>query len=447
LVPCRSYRHGKKRPQAGSFSKNSWFASWSASAQRLLKPWFDWNTQCAGHCVNRERFAMSKVLNIDVIKFVLQRQNELLAMLLLQCCFRALENDKRCLRLLLTYPNPPPTGLTPEQFAARGPFYLFMLVPEVARELERIARWLSDAIERKESWIGRTDKSGRVTRFLRIKTLADALALCEEDEERLRRARVKKHDLAEGNSPRHVSVTRRFEDGSFAVELKTASALRWEGRQMRHCLGNARYASRMRAGVEFFSLRDANGRPHVTLEVVDDRVIQCRGRANSNPFPSYGKKLEWLGAAMGWNWRDLGVTRDPDLLEQFQIDQMLIDGDVMLTDAMLPLARTLHVNGTFKAVGVDSLTTLPSVMKVQGDLILRRCRYLHHMPHRLYVDGNALIEDCRLVRRLATNFFAGGSLVVTKCPQIKLDPSRTVVGGTLVVRRRPRAGNTRANGT
>ncbi len=216
---------------------------------------------------------------------------------------------------------------------------------------------------------------------------------------------------------------------------------------MQHCLGNPRYARRMRAGVEFFSLRDANGQPHVTLEIVEGRVIQCRGRANSNPFPSYGKKLESLSAAMGWDWRGFGLSRDPDLLEQFQLDQILFDGDVTVSDAMLPLARTLYVNGTFKAVGVDRLTTLPSFMRVQGDLILRRCSNLQHMPHWLHVEGNALIEECSLVRQLATNFSSGGSLVVTKCPQIQLDPSRTVVGGTLVVRRRPRAGNTRASGT
>jgi PcfJ-like protein len=390
---------------------------------------------------------MAKVLNIEVIKFVLKRQNNLLETLMMQCCYRALEHDPRCLRPVLTCPDPPPAGLTPEQFAARGPYYEFMLVPEAARDLERIDRWLSDALERKESWIEKADKSGRITRFLKIKTLADALALCAEDEERLRRARAKKHDLAEGNSPRHVNVTRRFEDGCFAVELKTPSALRWEGRQMRHCLGNARYARRMRAGVEFFSIRDANGRPHVTLEVAEGRVIQCKGRANSNPFPSYGEKLEWLGTAMGWDWRGYGFSLDPELLDQFHLDQMLFDGDVTVSDGMLPLARTLYVNGTFKAVGVDRLTTLPSVMRIQGDLILRRCSNLRHMPHWLHVEGNALIEECTLVRQLATNFSAGGSLMVAKCPQVQIDPSRTVVGGTLVVRRRPRGGNSRASGT
>jgi hypothetical protein len=390
---------------------------------------------------------VSRVLNTVAIKSILKRKNASLETLMMQCCFRALEHDPRCLQPVLTCPDPPPAGLTPEQFAKRGPFYQFKRVPEVERDLDRIERWLGDALERKERWIEKTDKNGRITRFYSIRTLADALALCAEDEKLLRRARAKKQDLAEGNSPRHVNVTRRFDDGSFAVELKTPSALRWEGRRMQHCLGNPRYARRMRAGVEFYSIRDANGQPHVTLEVVEGRVIQCKGRANSNPFPSYAEKLEWLGTAMGWDWHGYRFLLDPGLLDQFQLDQMLFDGDVTVSDCMLPLARTLYVNGTFKAVGVDRLTTLPSVMRIQGDLILRRCSNLRHMPQWLRVEGDALIEECALVRQLATNFSAGGSLMVTKCPQVQIDPSRTVVGGTLVVRRRPRGGNSRASGT
>ncbi len=108
---------------------------------------------------------VSKVLNTVAIKFFLKRKNASLETLMMQCCFRALEHDPRCLQPVLTYPDPPPAGLTPEQFAKRGPFYLFKRVPEVERDLDRIDRWLSDALGRKERWIERTDKSGRITRF------------------------------------------------------------------------------------------------------------------------------------------------------------------------------------------------------------------------------------------------------------------------------------------
>jgi PcfJ-like protein len=390
---------------------------------------------------------MSKVLNPHLIKSTLKRRNARHGMLMRQTCFRPLEHDKRCLRLVSTYPNPPPAELTPEEFAAGGPYYEFILVPEVAQILERIDRWLRGAIERKESWIEKKDSDGRVTRLRNVKTLEDALALCEQDGDRLRRAWLIRRDLAHGNNPRHVNIAQRFDDGGFAVELKTPSALRWEARHMRHCLSNATYARRLRMGdVAYFSIRDPKGRPRVTLEVIGGCVTQCRGRANSDPFASYSSKIACLADAMGWDGSD-HQPEEPRQLERFDLDQMVFDTDVTLSDRMLPLARMLHVNGTLEAVDLDGLTSLPAVMRIRGDLILRRCNNLRHMPRWLHVEGNAHIEECGSVTELGTNFYAGGSLVVRDCPQIRLNAQHAIVGRTLVVRRTPGANVPRAAGS
>ncbi len=391
---------------------------------------------------------MPRILNNNAIRSTLKRRNNQLGTLMLQCCYRPLEQDKRCLREVTTYPDPPPAKLTREQFAAGGPYYEFVMSPEVEQILQRIDRWLRDAVARKESWIDKKDNSGRVTRLRHIKTLEDALALCEQDEARFRGFRLIQKDLADGNSPRHVFIKWRFDDGSLAVKLKTPSALRWEGRHMRHCLGNATYARRLKiGGVGYFSIRDAKGQPRVTLEVIGGRVTQCKGRANSDPFSSYGGKIACLADALGWDWSDAQPPAEPELLERFALDQMVFDTDVTLSDGMLPLARTLHVNGTLEAVDLDRLTSLPAVMRIRGDLILCRCNNLRHMPRWLHVEGNAHIEECGSVRELGTNFYAGGSLVVRNCPEIRLNASRAIVGRTLVVRRTPRAEIPRAAGS
>ena len=383
---------------------------------------------------------MSNVLNSQDIKSILKRPNDLHERLMMQSCFRALERDKRCLRVVFTYPQPAPANLTRKQFKARGPFYQFVPVPEVAAILERIDRWLATAIKDKERWIEKTDNSGRITRLRNIKTLEDALALCEADEERARRSRLAQKDLEDGNDPRDVQIAQRFCDGTFAVKLKSPSALCWEARQMRHCLSNPTYAVRLvRGRVQYFSIRDALGRPHVTLEVAAGRIIECKGRANSDAFLSYGDKIEALADMMGWRSPDPDRGDEPELLHQFGLDRLVLERDVTLSEGMLPLARTLYVNGTLTAIDLDRLTTLPSVLHVGGDLIVRRCRNLRHMPKWLRVEGDTIIERCGTLRRLADHFSGGGSVALRDCPQLRLYPSRTIIGKALEVRRCPAA--------
>jgi hypothetical protein len=400
---------------------------------------FNRSAQAAG-LREREVLSMPRLVNSKAIKRTLRRDDDLHDRLMRQCCYRALERDQRCLREVTSYPDPAVGNLTREEFEARRPLYEFVMAPEVAQILERIDLWLKHAVERKESWIEKADNSGRVTRLRNIKTLEDALALCEQDEERARRSWLVRKDLDEGNDPGEVEVARRFQDGWAAVKLKTPAALRWEARHMRNCLANPIYARRLTEyRVQYFSIRDADRRPHVTIEVRAGRVTQCKGRANSDPFISYGDKIEALARAMGWGCPDPHRLQGPELLDDFRIGQMLFERDVTLSTRMLPLARTLFVEGGFTAVDQERLTSLPVVMHVAGDLLIRRCRNLRHMPEWLRVDGDTVIEDCGAIRQLAANFHGLGSLSLRGCPQVKLNPARTIVGRALEVRRCPKA--------
>lgn len=383
---------------------------------------------------------MSNVINRQDIKSILKRPNDRHETLMRQACYRALEHDERCLRLVSTYPHPAPANLNREQFEARGPYYEFVLVPEVAAILERIDRWLAKAIEDKERWIEKTDASGRVRRLSHIKTLQEALALCEEDASQARKRELAEKERKEGNNPGEVQIAHRFCDATFAVRLKTPSALAWEGRQMRHCLGSGRYAARLaQRRAQYFSIRDRLGRPHVTLEVTARCIIECKGRANSDPFLAYGDKIEELAEAMGWRWANLDRRRKPELLHQFGLDRMVFEREVTLSVRMLPLARTLYVEGSMTAADLNRMTTLPSVLLVGGDLILRRCANLRFMPRWLRVEGDTIIEGCGELRRLADHFSGGGSVTLSDCPHLRIDPSRTIIGKALEVRRCPKA--------
>jgi hypothetical protein len=384
---------------------------------------------------------MSQILNIHEIKTVLNRRNKLHAKLMLQACYRALEHDRRCLREVTECPVSLPAGITREQFEQRKPFYMFVLHPDAERELRRINRWLKEAIKRKEPWINNVDGDARVARLRNIKTLAEALALCREDEQRFRRTRLAERDLALGNNPAHVRVLQASGEDAVFVELMTQEALRWEGQHMRHCLGRRMYVERLASfGFQYFSLRDRRGRPRVTLEVADGRITQCKGTANSDPFLRYGKAIEELAEAQNWECDDPSRPVPQELLEELDLDRMLVDHDMLLSAEQLPLPRTLYVDSAFEAINLQGLTALPVLMSVRGNLAIRNCHNLRFMPKWLQVLGDAVIENCSGIQQLASNFHVRGSLVLHNCPQVRINPAKTIVEGALEVRKCPNAG-------
>jgi len=92
-------------------------------------------------------------------------------------------------------------------------------------------------------------------------------------------------------------VVQELEDGWTAQKLTTKSQLDREGQVMQHCVGSY-YDEVKRGGTTIYSLRDANGRPHVTIEVKRKRVEQAKGKQNATPAKKYQKYVDefysWL---------------------------------------------------------------------------------------------------------------------------------------------------------
>lgn len=104
----------------------------------------------------------------------------------------------------------------------------------------------------------------------------------------------------------------RFERGYRMVLLRSAKDLELEGRQMRHCAGD--YLEDLSRGCDLISLRDAKGRPHVTLEVLGGQwVYQVKGKANGPVAPRYRPMvlalLDELGLKLKNDWMNLGILR------------------------------------------------------------------------------------------------------------------------------------------
>jgi hypothetical protein len=158
----------------------------------------------------------------------------------------------------------------------------------------------------------------RIRRIERL-SWSDAEKMAVDWHASLARVRSISKDVMSG-----VRKIKEFPDGSFFAELTTAMALKTEGSQMGHCVGG--YWNRVKTGdTRIVSLRDADGYPHVTIELnrpaevhVEGRgflrlmanlkpginavvessdwyAAQIRGKSNRVPVPKYAEKVrQWM---------------------------------------------------------------------------------------------------------------------------------------------------------
>jgi len=81
-------------------------------------------------------------------------------------------------------------------------------------------------------------------------------------------------------------VVKKLSKGWTAQHLTKEDELDREGERMQHCVGSY-YAEVSHGGTDIFSLRDANGNPHVTYEVKNNRIKQIKGKQNAVPAEKY----------------------------------------------------------------------------------------------------------------------------------------------------------------
>src|SRR5262249_38403358 len=148
----------------------------------------------------------------------------------------------------------------------------FVATPEMVALVLRIEDWLAEAIARKEAWLEERDETGRVVRLRNIGKLPYVIDKMQKDTWRWTWVPDARRPCPGSDEP-HVEAVLRLDDGWVWVKLKTADALRWEGRRMRHCVGAPRYIEALQlANCQFFSLRDVAGQPHVTLQLCDRKI-------------------------------------------------------------------------------------------------------------------------------------------------------------------------------
>lgn len=142
------------------------------------------------------------------------------------------------------------------------------------------------------------------------------------------------------------TVLYTFPDGWVITSLEELKVLRWEGKQMGHCLdgrGSDYYQSCIKPGGAVLSLRDPSGKPHVTMELTPEgKLVQMQGQYRKDldtwdPSEPHSKRLlQWVQEHASQNpiptkFNPQGVTLKPSatllktVLPKEQLHQMIRD--------------------------------------------------------------------------------------------------------------------------
>lgn len=158
----------------------------------------------------------------------------------------------------------------------RGGGDLFKFEPRTPRsevlqmELRQVIDWL-DTVPEWDRHLRRIDRM----------SLTDALSLSRRWHHQLLNltANADDPDVAE-----EVAVLRELEGGVRIVELRGPVALLREGNLMGHCVGGRGYVDAVRRNLaRIISIRDADNKPHVTIEVRGNAALQIKGKGNYPP--------------------------------------------------------------------------------------------------------------------------------------------------------------------
>jgi hypothetical protein len=383
---------------------------------------------------------MFNVINGEDVQRFLQRDDALLTMLLVQCLYRGLLSESAALEEVKEYPEHAPEWLTPARFQTDGPFYRFVATPEVGALVQRIEAWLTEAIARREDWLEERDETGRVQRLKHIGKLPHVIDKMHKDIRRWTQMAGGRRPNPSSDEP-HVEKVLRLDHGFVWVRMKTPEALRWEGRRMQHCVGNAEHANALERGdAQYYSLRDVRGLPHVTLQLCDGRVHRYSGHSNRVPS-EFLPAIAALRRAMGWTCPAIERMQPPTrrrhrLYADACLDrEMIIPGDLDLRARRyaLRLPRVLKVEGTLDLSHNLRFTALPQVLEVGGDLRLAGCANLSLMPRWLGVGGDLDMTGCSSVTRMPLTCGVAGSIDLTGCSGLRSVPRTLNVEGSLTL--------------
>ena len=280
-------------------------------------------------------------------------------LLLVQAIKRHLQSDARIASVLETPPADAPAWLV-NKWDSCGPFHQFDAAkadaaPNLRNQITHIRDWLLSAKQTGADFL--TDCiNGKPKTLLHIQSIEHAYDIADKYFVDLNK-RIEANPDIEGVD---IKTIMTFKDGYHVVQLLTPNALKNEGPKVGHCVGSGAYDSKMAHGHAYYSLRDADGKPHVTIEAKNEffgrkTLSQCRGKENKQPIDKYlpyvqkfvrAKKIslstqahrsDYVGFLINQNMPYLDLLDPPQKCVR---DQLHIEIEHFMGGARLP--RVLH---------------------------------------------------------------------------------------------------------
>lgn len=375
---------------------------------------------------------MRRLVNAAELRKALRGPDKMYSKIMLQCLFRALQNETHCMQELETYPEGGLPRVTREEFHAKGPFFRFVPSEDALATISVVGAWAREAVQRRERWIREVDGDGRIVRLLSLKRVHDVLALALDELKRYED--LDRNRAACAQERAQVAEVLALPDGRCWVQLLTLAAFQKEAADMRHCIADEPYYRNHVLGyAQYFSLRDGRGRARVTIEVRQGLLMQAKSAANGDPWVKWRREIEALIAHMGWRLAPqadtTGFVRPRSMLQGFRI----VAGDLDLSAGPqpAPLATRLQVCGSLIAQSKDWLTSLPDTLWVEGDCLVEQCRNLIGAPRLLLVHGRASFAGTAGLRGAFERILVWGDLDLSHCTSLSELPDKIHVGGTL----------------
>lgn len=259
-----------------------------------------------------------------------------------------------------------------------------------------IRDWIVGAIAADAPWIHRLDSEGRPKKLMKFSTIDD---IVREADKAMRIEAAKNGAVALVSGDEAVEM--ELADGFRIVKLLTPQALDRESGEMQHCVGNGGYDGLLaKEGYGIYSLRDAAGKAHVTVEIRDFAALQIQGKQNKAPLARYMNMIVPF------------LKRDEIVLAKHCLDGefVMADGDRFVETS--DLREVEEIRGNLAVNGKSML--FPEKLVVRGDLILVKCEFPNGLPREIEVDGDIRILDCRKFD-LPMRAKAGGHLSIRSC--------------------------------
>lgn len=294
-----------------------------------------------------------------------------------------------------------------------------------------IRDWLAAAVLNGDTWLENVDSLGRPKKIMKCGSI-DALH-AEADKRMLREAmKARKVLKDEGEEAVEFSLA----DGWTVVRMLTPQALDRESSIMQHCIGNGGYDKMLgKDDIKLLSLRDPNGKPHITLEVVGKDIVQLQGKQNSFPKRDYldaiapflasaklSVKMPWASIFSDINGTIYSEENFPETLEVF--GDFIVDSTHMYRD----LPKSIKAGGSITLKGVH-FESFPERLEAGRNISINDV-FKKDFPKEVLAGGSMNFRNSGFTA-LADGMVVHESLVLAEMKQLKSLPKGLMVRGYL----------------